>query len=716
MRDYNGYDEQEPDKLYHEIRNRLDMNRRDFLKALGGGILVVLTVRGASALQGPGEGRRIDGGEALGEIAAWLHIDTKGLVTVYTGKVELGQNIRTSLAQVAAEELRVPLASVRLVMGDTGLAPYDMGTFGSLTTPTMAPCIRRAAAAARELLIDLAARRWRADRSGLAASEGKVSDPLASSARSATYGQLTRGRKLVETVSEDVPQTPASRWSIEGQSVPKVTGRNIVTGKHNYPSDIERPGMLYGKVLRPPAFKASLKSLDAREAEAMPGVTVVRDSNFVGVAAPGEWAASRALEALRAEWSLTPQPSEGELFDYLKRNAAQDSRGDPARTQGSIEEGMAAADRQMAQTYTVAYIAHAPLEPRAAVAEWKDGKLTVWTGTQRPFSVRSEIMQAFDLPEDRVRVLMPDMGSGYGGKHTGDAAIEAARLSKASGRPVRVVWTREEEFTWAYFRPAGIIEVASGLRQDGTVTAWEFHNYNSGPAAIGTPYAIPHQKIRFHPVDSPLRQGSYRALAATANNFARETHMDEMAQIVGMDPLEFRLKNLRDARLRAVLEAAAGRFGWGKSRPSPGQGFGIACAFEKGGYVATCAEAAVEGPEGRAKAIRIVTAFECGAVLNPNHLANQIEGATVMGLGGALFEAIRFENGKILNAALSRYRIPRFSDTPAIETILLDRRDLPSAGGGETPMIALAPALGNAIFQAAGVRRRSLPLNGPGRL
>src|SRR5439155_16248499 len=309
-------------------------------------------------------------------------------------------------------------------------------------------------------------------------------------------------------------------------------------------------------------------------------------------------------------------------------------------------------------------IAHAPLEPRAALAEWKDDKLTVWTGTQRPFGVRGELARAFKIPEDRIRVIVPDMGSGYGGKHTGEAALEAAQLAKAAGKPVKVVWTREEEFTWAYFRPAGVIEVTSGVRKDGTITAWEFHNYNSGGSAINPLYDIPHQRIAFHSSNSPLKQGSYRALAATANHFARESHMDELAHAVQMDPLEFRLKNLKDARLRAVLEAAAGQFGWGKAKPAAGHGFGIAGGSEKGSYVATCAEVSADRSSGQVQVVRLVTAFECGAVLNPDHLKNQVEGAVVMGLGGALFEAIRFADGKILNASFSRYRVPRFSDVP----------------------------------------------------
>jgi len=306
-------------------------------------------------------------------------------------------------------------------------------------------------------------------------------------------------------------------------------------------------------------------------------------------------------------------------------------------------------------------------------------------------------------------VLMPDTGSGYGGKHTGETAIEAARLARAAKRPVSVAWTREEEFSWAYFRPAGVIDVSSGVRSDGTITAWEFHNYNSGSAGIRPYYDIPHQRIIFHEVRYPLRQGSYRALAATANHFARESHMDELAHALKMDPLEFRLKNLKNERLRSVFEAAAKQFGWGKSKTA-GKGFGMGGGYEKLGNIATFAEVNVDKDSREVKVVRVVSAFECGAIVNPDNLRNQIEGSNVQGLGGALFEAIEFENGKILNGRLSEYRVPRFSDVPVLETVLLDRKDIPSVGAGECPIVGLAPAIANAIFDATGVRLRGLPL------
>ncbi len=686
--------------IYH-----FEMQRRDFFKVLGGGIVVLCLFEKPLAAQESGRARHGSGDYLPQDIAAWLHVGENGEVTVYTGKVEVGQNIRTSLTQAVAEELHVAPDSIQLVMGDTDRTPFDMGTFGSRTTPTMSPQLRRAAAAARDVLIDVAAQAWKADRTKLVAANGRVTDPATQ--RTATYAELAKGRELARAIPAEDPLTAAAEWKVMGESLAKVTGREIVTGRHRYPSDMKLPGMLYGKVLRPPAFGATLTSLDSHEAEAMAEVTVVHDGNFVGVTAPNPQLAERALRALHAEWKTTPQPSSAELFEYLKKNPEAGENHAP-HVVGSLEKGLAGASHRLAQTYTVDYIAHAPLEPRATLAEWKDGKLTVWTGTQRPFGVRSELAEAFRISEDRVRVQMPDMGSGYGGKHTGEAAVEAARLAQAAHRPVKLVWTREEEFTWAYFRPAGVIEITGGVASDGTITAWEFHNYNSGAAAISTPYDIPNQHIEFHPVRSPLRQGSYRALAATANHFARESFMDELAHTAKMDPLEFRLKNLKDTRLRAVFQAAARKFGWGQLKPQ--HGFGIAGGIEKGGYVATCAEIAVDPATHQVRVVRVVTAFDCGAVVNPDHLRNQIEGANMMGLGGALFEAIKFENGRIQNARFSQYRVPRFEDVPPIEVVLVDRKDQPSAGAGETPIVGIAPAIGNAIFAATGKRLRALPM------
>jgi nicotinate dehydrogenase subunit B len=686
-----------------------DVDRREFFRFLGAGVLIVSVLKNAGAQESGANGA--PSASLPKEISAWLHIGEDGTVSVYTGKVEMGQNIRTSLTQAVAEELHVPLSAIQMVMGDTKLTPYDRGTFGSRTTPEMNLQLRKVASAARDTLIVLAASQWQVDRKRLTAADGKVTD--SEGKRSIEYAALVKGKQLTETLPADDPLIPAAQWTVAGQPLPKINGRDFVTGKHRYPSDQKLPDMLYGKVLRPPSFGATLSSLDTKDAEKIPGVVVVHDGNFVGVAAPSTEIALRALAALRAEWKSQPQISNKELFDYLKKNPAEGGGpiDSPFRHEtGSMDKALASADYHLQQTYTTSYIAHCPLEPRAALAQWSGDDLTVWTGTQRPFGVRTELAQAFRLPEDRVRVLMPDTGSGYGGKHTGETATEAARLARAAKRPVKVMWTREEEFTWAYFRPAAVIDINCAMHKDGKITGWEFHNYNSGANGIPTFYDIENQRIEFHPAHSPLRQGSYRALAATANHFARESFMDELAHLVKTDPLEFRMKNLQNERLRTVFETAAKKFGWGQAKANPGQGFGIGGGFEKGDNVATCAEVSVDKKSGEVKVVRLVTAFECGAIVNPDGLRNQLEGANIMALGGALFEAIEFANGQILNGRFSDYRLPRFSDVPAIETVMIDRKDIPSAGAGESSLVGVAPAIANAIFDASGVRLRSLPL------
>ncbi len=687
----------------HNFADDLTPGRRDFFKTLGGGIVVAVFLSKAANSQESGGGRGGRGGRggaqpAPQDVGAWLHIDANGTVTAFTGKVEVGQNARTSLSMAIAEELGAPLTSIELVMGDTDRTPFDFGTVGSQTTPTMVPQLRRAAAAARQALIELAAARWNVPANTLRAENGVVM----SNVNSATFGELARDQQIYKRVA--APNTAvkaASQWTVMGKSTPKINGRAMVTGQHQYTSDMKLPGMLYGRVLRPETFGAALTLLDQKAAEAMPGVTVVRDGDFAGVTAPTTSAAASAVSALKAVWKNTPQTSARTLFTDIK---------EPVSASPAIDQALAEAHRKLERTYPVAYIAHTPLEPRAALAQWDGNRLTVWTGTQRPFGVRTELAQAFRIPEENVRVIMPDTGSGYGGKHTGDAALEAARLAKAAGKPVKVTWTREEEFTWAYFRPAGVIDVRSAVDQDGKLTAWEFHNFNSGNSGMNTYYNVANKRVEFHNTKSPLRQGSYRGLAATANHFAREAHMNELAALAGIDPLEFRLKNLSDARVRAVLQAAADKFGWGQRQPAAGSGFGIAAGFEKGGYVATCAEVSTQ-PGREPKIVRLTEAFECGAIVNPDHLHAQVEGAMIMGLGGALFEAIDFAGGKILNPHLARYRVPRFRDVPPqIDVVLVDRKDLPSAGAGETPIVTVAPAIAGAIHMATGEWRRSLPM------
>jgi nicotinate dehydrogenase subunit B len=471
-------------------------------------------------------------------------------------------------------------------------------------------------------------------------------------------------------------------------------------------------------VLRPPSFGAQLTSVDASAAEAVTGAKVVREGDFVGVVAPDPLSAARAVQAIEVEWEEeTNPPSNADLEAHLRTHPVQEEgwQGSLDRSQGDPRRAFAAAARTFAATYATAYLAHLPLEARAAVADIDaDGRLTVWTGTQRPFPVREEIAAALDMAEEDIRVIVSPTGSGYGGKHTGEAAVEAARMARATGRPVKVRWTRSEEFQWAYLRPAAVIDIRSAVDAEGRLVGWEHVNINSGPNAIETPYDVDNVHLVYQAAASPLRQGSWRALAATANNFARESHIDEIAHALGADPLEFRLRHISDERLVSVLEAAEERADRPPSRRAADstdacRGTGICCGVEKDGRVATWAEVQVDGDD-QVRVERLVTAYDAGLVVDRDNLVNQIEGAAVMGLSAALFEGIRFGGGRVLNDAFSGYRVARFSDTPEIEVVVLDRPDQPSVGAGETPIICVAPAIANAIFAATGDRRRSLPL------
>ena len=692
-----------------EAQGGLEFNRRGFLQLLGAGLLIT-TVEELAVGQAAGP---------KDTVAARLHVARDGTITVMTGKVEVGQGARAQLSQAAAEELRVHVDRIRLVMADTDLVPDDGITAGSRTTPRTVPAVRKAAAAARGLLKELACQRWKVKPDAAEVRDGAVIH--GPTKRKITYAALAESAELAKALAKAIPPdvavTPVAEWQVLGTSAPRPNRRDIVTGAHRFPSDIVRPDMLHGKVLRPPSYGATLSAIDPSAAKAMAGVTVVRDGEFVGCAAPTRFGAEQAVKALAeaASWKTAPHPSSTELFSHLKAHA-RTGGGRRSRTasKGSVADALAGASKVLRETYEVAYVQHAPMEPRAAVAEWNDGKLTVWTGSQAPNRVHSQLARAFGIPAERVRVIIPDTGGGFGGKHTGEAAEEAARLARGAGRPVALRWSRAEEFTWAYFRPAGVIEAHAGLDADGSLVAWDFANINSGGSAIASPYEIPNTRTRSLPSDAPLRQGSYRCLAATANNFARESFMDELAAAAGTDPLAFRLAHLKDARLRAVLEAAAKEFRWDRRRQrgEAGVGVGLACGTEKGSYVAACAEVAVDRKRGRIDVRRVCEVFECGAVQNPANLRSQVAGCIIMGMGAALTEEMKFENGKVLNARFSQYQVPRFKDVPELDVQLLDRPDLPSVGGGETPIIAIAPAIANAVFNATGVRIRTMPIRG----
>jgi isoquinoline 1-oxidoreductase len=636
---------------------------RDWFEVLGDGLVVVLPP------QVPAPGTWATGG------GAWLHVGSDGIVTAFTGKVDMGQDNRTALRLLVAEELRVPLETVRLAMGDTDLCPYDMGTFGSRSMPDAGSALSQVAAYARSIL------------------------------------PVPTGSRRIEIVKGEPEVTRPSQWRIAGSPhVPPGT-IDAVTGALQFVSDLTLPGLWHAAMLRPPVFNAELAHLDTTALDGRSDVRVVHTPTGVGVVARDRAEARMALAEVEVTWEIPEAPSDDDLEAFLRSHptAGEDGWSGPFHhEQGDPDGALEAAAVRVKAAYTTAFVAPAALETRAAVAIWDDGgRLTIWTGTQTPFPVRAQVAGALGLDEQQVRIIVPPTGGGFGGKHAAGVATEAAFLAREIGKPVRVAWTRREEFSVGTLRPAAVIDVEAGATSDGELTAWTFTNINSGRAAITTPYRVANQRIDYQPAESPLAQASFRALAATANNFARESHIDELAHLVGHDPVEFRLANLADDRLAAVLRAAAERFGWTTGQHDAGRG--IACGLEKEGRVATAAQVSV-GQDGQLRVIRLVTAYECGAVVNPGTVINQIEGATVVALGGALFEAIHFSVGAITNGSFSGYRVPRISDVPPIEVVLLQRADLPSSGAGETPMIAVAPAVANAIFDATGGRRRSLPL------
>lgn len=697
--------DQEPERyeLFSDGKWRFEPTRREVLARLGAGVLFVFTApvpaRASAAAQ-----------DAL---STRFHVSTTNVVTLLTGKVELGQGARTLLTRAAAEELRLPPERVLITMGDTGLVPDDGGTWASLTTPQTFPAVRRAAAALRELFIDTAAKLWGVPRETVRIEGGAfVSGP-----HRRDFGQMAELRAVMSEIPAGAPLTPPSEWRLLGQPAGQSDGWFCVTGEKKFTADYPSAGMLHGAVVRPRAHTAKLLEADSGEAGQMPGVRIIREGDFLGVTAPDPATARRAARSIKAKWDETPLPDFTAMLEGFRKGAKPPVPPKPGVrypalvTKGDAAAALAGAPLRHESTYSLRPIAHAALEPRAAIAEWSkvNGQdfLTVRGGSQAPFAVKLELAEAFRLAPERVRVIAADCGGAFGGKQRGEVFLEAARLARDAGKPVRLVWSREEEFTVAYSRPAAVIDVKSGFNQQGKLLAWEFHNYNSGAAGLPMHYNVEASWCGFHAAPAPLRQGSYRSLAAVANTFARESHMEEVAARLELDPLEFRLRNTGDARLREVMERAASLGGWAGRR---GKALGFAANIEKDARLALCVEAVVDPAAKTARLVRAVMVFDPGAVLNPDHLKNQIEGAIVQGLGGALFEEIRWEGAAFVSRRLTSYRVPRFQDAPKVEVHLIDRRTVEPAGAGESPITVVAPAIASAIFHATGKRLRSLPL------
>ena len=683
------------------------LTRREFLGAAGGIVIFFLWGGDLDAAEAPRQpGRRpSDGSE---DWNAFLRVGADGRVTVFSGKVELGQGVHTSLAQSVAEELDVPLDRVTMVMADTDLCPYDMGTFGSRTTRFHMPLLRAAAAEARGILIQLAADQWGLPPAGLAVKDGKVM-VTAQSGRAIPYADLARGQRIERHLTPRPEPEAPERYTVVGKPTLRRDGTAKVTGAAQYAGDIRLPGMLYARVLHAPAHGARRVSADLSEARKISGVQVVEQGDLIAVLAERPDLAAEALAAIKAEFGPAPSDLDDRtIYDHLVKTAGP---GRAVAQGGDLEAGAAAAAQSFSQTYFNAYVAHAPMEPHTAVAKIEDGKVTVWASTQRPFGCKDEVAQAIGVPAGNVRVIVPFVGGGFGGKSFNLQAIQAARLAKATGRPVQVAWTREEEFFYDTYRPAAVLTIRSGIDREGHVTLWDYVVYNAGERGAPHFYAIPNHRTRSTSGQSPLATGAWRAPGNNSNAFAREQQMDLMASAAGLDPVEFRLRNLApDAPARRVLEAAAKAFGYQPAKHPSGRGIGIAVGTDSGSWVAHFAEVVVDRKTGQVKVKRVVCAQDCGRVINPEGARMQMEGCITMGLGYALAEEIPFRKGEILARNFDNYALPRFSDLPRTETVLVGATEGASQGGGEPAIICMGAVIANAIFDAVGARLTHLPM------
>jgi nicotinate dehydrogenase subunit B len=699
---------------------RTSLERREFLRLAGGGLVVFFAAGDVPGAQ-IGGARGADGGYP-DDPNAYLKVGPDGRVTCFTGKIEMGQGIVTSLAMMLAEELEVPLDAVDMVMGDTDLCPYDAGTFGSRSTKYFGPPLRQAAAEARGILLKLASARLSIAEDALLTKDGAVHDAK-DPAKKATYAELVGGRKIEVRLENKPPIKHHTKHRVSGQPTLRTDARAKVTGEARFSGDVRLPGMLYAAILRPPAHGATLKSVDASEAEKFPGTRVVRDGDLVAVLHEKPDLAAEALALVEAEFEPSPSKlDDSNIFDHIK---TVEARSEVVVESGSLDAGAKLAAKTVERSYFAHYVAHAPSEPHTALVQIEGGKANVWASTQSPFRAKQEVARTLGLPEADVRVRTPFVGCGLGGKNQGGQIVEAARLAKLAGAPVQVAWTRKEEFFYDSFRPAAVYDIRSGLDAAGRIVLWDYKLYQAGSRSSQPVYDIPHKRVlafgggwgggesavRAH----PFATGAWRGPGSNTNIFATESHIDVLAEAASLDPLSFRLRNLADARMKRVVEAAAQQFGHAFSKTPSGRGYGIAITDYLGTYVATMAEVAVDKAKGAVRVLRVVCAQDTGEVINPEGARMQIEGCITMGLGYALTEGIRFRNGRVIDENYDTYETPRFSWLPKIEVVLVDNPDLAPQGCGEPAVTTMGAVIANAIHDAIGVRLFTLPMT-PARI
>jgi nicotinate dehydrogenase subunit B len=686
------------------------MPRRDFFKILGGGIFIFIRPWGTLDLTGsPAEQAR----GVPKDYNAFLRIAEDGIVTLYTGKIEMGQGIITSLPQMMADELNISVDKIKIVMGDTDICPWDQGTWGSLSTRVFGQLMRTATAEARGVLLELGSARLGVPVSQLEVKNGLITDTK-DSKKTVSYSQLAMGKKIEKFLDVKPAMTDYTKYKAIGKSLNRSDSVLKVTGEAKYSGDIKLPGMVFARILRPPSHAAKLTSVDYSGAEKITGTKVVRDGDFIAVINESRDKADEAIVKIKAEYSFNELPvNDKTIFDYMLK---ADSTVTSVKSAGDIDAGQKLCDKKFSSEYRDPYVAHSAMETHTALANLENGKMTVWASTQSPFGLREEIMRELKMAADKVRVITPFVGGGFGGKGESQQGVEAARLAKMAGKPVMLIWTREEEFFLDTFHPAGVVKVNSGIDKTGLIKFWDYNLYYSGTRGSEELYEIPNIHISHYSQKngaSPVHQfgtGAWRAPNANTNTFAREVQIDIMAAAAGMDPLEFRRKNLKDENLLGCLKAVAEKFGYVPGKLPSGRGIGMAIGTDAGAWVAQMAEVKVDKTTGKVRVVRVACAQDMGLCVNPEGATIQMEGCITMGLGYALGEEVLFEGGKILTLSLDGYNIPRFSWLPKIDTVILNKQDKPPQGGGEPAIITVGAVISNAIFDATGARLFRMPM------
>jgi CO/xanthine dehydrogenase Mo-binding subunit len=722
-----------------------NISRRDLLRA-GGAVVVsfALGMPKRAAAQAAGSGGDLGKPLDTHEVDSFLAVHPDGSVTLYTSHVDVGVGLRIAMRQMVAEELGIGVERIAMVEGDTALTPDHGGTGGSTGIPRGAVDVRQAAATARQALLKLGAEQLQRTPAELTIVDGQVRPT--NGGEGIDIGKLIGGRRLSLKVDPKAPLKDPTRYSLVGKPLLRPDVPEKCTGKHVYVQDYSMAGMLHGRVIRPPTIGAKLLSVDESSIRAIPDVRVVRIENFLGVVAPDEWAAVRAARELKATWSeWQGLPGNDGLERFIREGTVdrdQDlvSRGDPSTA-------LSTAAKQFSATYEWPLQSHASLGPSCAVADVRADGATVWTSTQGTHGLRANLSKIFSIPLDKLRVIYLDGSGSYGGNGNDDAAADAVLLSKAVGKPVRVQWMRHDEHGWDPKGPAQILDLRGGIDTEGRIVAWETqmwlptttpgsrpilgveaagiaqaHGQGAGQISQNgdPPYAASNVRVTVHwTKDTPLRISNLRAPGKIANTFAVESFTDELAAAAEIDPVAFRLRGLTDPRAIEVIKRAAEMIGW-QARPSPntataqgnlltGRGFAYMRYKQAENYVAMAMEVTVDRTSGKIGVHRVTCAHDCGLVINPDSLRNQIEGSIVQTLSRALHEEVKFDRSRVTSIDWASYPILTFPEMPVIEVALIDRPTLPPLGAGEASTTPVAAALANAVFDATGLRLRAVP-------